>query len=69
VVAALAEAMELGQGLQLGAMVEVWEYTVYYEAYRHQLAVLNNLLAMPPNTLTLSLGNTTNPFLLVFFYL
>jgi hypothetical protein len=37
VVASLAEAgLEVGHSLQLETRVEVWDYTVYWEAYRQR---------------------------------
>jgi hypothetical protein len=39
VAAALAEAgLEVGHSLQLGTRVEVWDYTVYWEAYRQSVS-------------------------------
>jgi len=39
VLSALAEAgLEVGQSLQLGSRGEVWEYTVYWQAYRQKLS-------------------------------
>jgi hypothetical protein len=40
VVASLAEAgLEVGHSLQLGTRLEVWDYTVYWEAYRQRVSL------------------------------
>jgi hypothetical protein len=39
VAASLAEAgLEVGHSLQLGTRLEVWDYTVYWEAYRQRVS-------------------------------
>jgi hypothetical protein len=44
VVAALAEAgLEVGHSLQLGTRLEVWDYTVYWEAYRQRISLRKRL--------------------------
>ena len=49
--------------LQVGARVGVMEYTVYYEAYRHHLAVLAGMLRsatqQQSDKLSIPLGKTT----------
>jgi hypothetical protein len=49
----------VSQYLQLGLAVEaMWEYTVYYEAYRHHLAALTAMLASDKK-ITIPLGKTS----------